>query len=216
MIIPMSWTLLLLCFLRGSHSSPALLPLESSPDPNTDVLFNMQTRRMEELVYLALMSDRRLVEPQYSFGARNWTWFESANNNQQANNERIHQGVLGLVQEPLSSFFLLDPLQKLLGSNIQSLESFHDRSGGRIDRLLRFYGTGLPACDPQASYVTSYGYEWSVSSVECLSPWQISSVDQFLSLLVEGELVAIQVCQVVLSESHIFLKHSLVHAGQIR
>jgi len=186
-------TVLLLCALCAqAQPRPVLLTLESSPDPNTDVLFNMQTRRMEELVYLALMAERVLVEPQYSFGARNWTWFESSNNNQQAKNEVIHEGVLGLVQEPLSSFFLLDPLQKLLGSNIEPLGGFHSRAGGRVDRLLRFQGPGLPACDRQAASVTSYGYKFSVSAVECLSPWQFSSIDDFLNLLVEGEIVAIQ------------------------
>ena len=213
-------TVLLLCALCAqAQPRPVLLTLESSPDPNTDVLFNMQTRRMEELVYLALMAERVLVEPQYSFGARNWTWFESSNNNQQAKNEVIHEGVLGLVQEPLSSFFLLDPLQKLLGSNIEPLGGFHSRAGGRIDRLLRFQRPGLPTCDREAATVTSYGYKFSVSAVECLSPWQVrreegregrrfrvrsiqtdsfvqfSSIDDFLNLLVEGEIVAIQVCE---------------------
>ena len=213
-------TVLLLCALCAqAQPRPVLLTLESSPDPNTDVLFNMQTRRMEELVYLALMAERVLVEPQYSFGARNWTWFESSNNNQQAKNEAIHERVLGLVQQPLSSFFLLDPLQKLLGSNIEPLGGFHSRAGGRIDRLLRFQRPGLPTCDREAATVTSYGYKFSVSAVECLSPWQVrreegregrrfrvrsiqtdsfvqfSSIDDFLNLLVEGEIVAIQVCE---------------------
>ena len=35
-----------------------LVHLPGSMDPNTDVLFNMQTRRVEELVYLAGVCDR--------------------------------------------------------------------------------------------------------------------------------------------------------------
>ena len=82
---------------EAAHCGPTLLLLPSSPDPNTDVLFNMQTRRVEEVVHLAIVSARTLVEPAYVFGARNWTWFEDAHHNQLSSNKDIHQGVFGTI-----------------------------------------------------------------------------------------------------------------------
>lgn len=67
------FTVLLLSFAELSVS--VLIQLPGFPDPNTDVLFNMQTRRMEETIFLAQETSHVLVEPYYLFGARNWTWY---------------------------------------------------------------------------------------------------------------------------------------------
>ena len=153
-----------------------LLLLPSSPDPNTDVLFNMQTRKVEEAVHLATVSGRTLVEPAYVFGARNWTWFEDAHHNQLSSNADIHQGVLGTIEEPLSSFFELAPLERLMQRAIPSLASHTAACGHHLDLIVRFYGhSGISTCDDSSLRVPAWGVTWVASRVVCVHAAQLAN-----------------------------------------
>ena len=172
---------------------PSLLLLPSSTDPNTDVLFNMQTRKMEEAVHIAAVSGRTLVEPSYVFGARNWTWFEDAHHNQLASNADIHQGVLGTIQEPLSSFFELDPLQHLLQRLIPSLTSHVSTCGTSLDLIVRFYGhSSIASCDPSAMDVTAWGVTWAARRVECVHAHELQTLEQLLDIFRDSQAVALE------------------------
>ena len=160
-----------------AQCGPSLLLLPSSPDPNTDVLFNMQTRKVEEAVHMAAVLGRTLVEPTYVFGARNWTWFEDSHHNQLASNKEIHNGVLGTIQEPLSSFFDLDPLERLLQQPIPSVTTFVSTCGNTIDLVFRFYGhSGIVSCDPSATPAHAWGVTWDVRRVVCVHAAQFKSL----------------------------------------
>ena len=171
----------------------SLLLLPSSPDPNTDVLFNMQTRKMEEAVYIAAASGRTLVEPRYIFGARNWTWFEEDNHNQLSKNEDIDEGMLGTIEEPLSSFFELPPLEHVLQRPISKLSSYIADCGGNLDLVLRFYGhSGIKTCDGSRRRVAAWGIEWTARQVVCVHAQQLKSLDDLLAMAGDAPRLALE------------------------
>ena len=173
---------------------PSLVMLPSSPDPNTDVLFNMQTRKMEEALYIASESGRSLVEPYYVFGARNWTWFEDGNHNQLSRNEDIHAGMLGTIEEPLSSFFDLAPLHHVVHRPVVPLSSYVATCGRELDVVVRFYGhNGMAHCDDghsgeepwsagEASSLSAWGVDWTVLRILCVHSAHVTSVAQLLEM----------------------------------
>ena len=176
-----------------AECGPSLLLLPSSPDPNTDVLFNMQTRKVEEAVHMAEISERMLVEPYYIFGARNWSWFEDANHNQLVSNDEIHRGMLGTIEEPLHSFFELPPIEQLLQQPIPSPLSFADACGHWIDLLIRFYGhSGITTCDDSATEVSAWGVLWAARRVLCVHAMQFKTVDDLIDMTRNSLRVAVE------------------------
>jgi len=170
-----------------------LLLLPSSPDPNTDVLFNMQTRKVEEAVHLATVSGRTLVEPAYVFGARNWTWFEDAHHNQLSSNADIHQGVLGTIEEPLSSFFELAPLERLMQRAIPSLASHTAACGHHLDLIVRFYGhSGISTCDDSSLRVPAWGVTWVASRVVCVHAAQLANEQALVDMTLSASTLALE------------------------
>jgi hypothetical protein len=143
-----------------------LVMLECAESIHEDVLFNMQTRRMEELLYLALATKRSLVEPFYHYGARNWTWFE-----QHPHASDISPGVLGILQEPLTDYFRPAPLEALLGSPMLQFSSFLKASSAMLDLLVRF----LPAhradmCGSGPVETRAFGHRVRARRVVCVDP----------------------------------------------
>jgi hypothetical protein len=171
----------------------SLLLLPSTPDPNTDVLFNMQTRKIEEALHLAAESGRTLVEPNYVFGARNWTWFEDANHNQLANNQEIHRGVLGTIEEPLSSFFELAPLDNLLHRPITSLGSYTAACTHDLDLVIRFWGhSGISSCDSSSTHISAWGVTWNARRVTCLHASQLQTLGELLEMSRDSSRLALE------------------------
>lgn len=165
-------------FGNSAQEEGWLVLLPCSAIISKDVLFNMQTRRMEEVIYLASSSERTLVEPYYLYGARNWSWFE-----QNPHSDDFNEGIFGIIQEPLGDYFQLDPISALLGSPIQAMPDFVSSTGGALDLVIRFFTSSEEDCQIEGAAVDAYGEHWIGEQLICLDVRSLRSLDPLLRLL---------------------------------
>ena len=145
----------------------------------TDDLLHLRRRRMEEVIFLAQDSGRALVEPFYLYGARNWTWFE-----RHPHARDFSPGILGIVAEPLGDYFELGPISALLPAPIIPLPSFVSSSGGVLDLIIRFFGSGgAEDCQAAGAAVDAYGQDWVGRQLVCLDVRALASLDPLWRLL---------------------------------
>jgi hypothetical protein len=180
-MVNLCWFMMLLASLSlGSRAQEdgRLVLLPCSAIISKDVLFNMQTRRMEEVIFLASSSERTLVEPHYLYGARNWSWFE-----ENPHSDDFNEGILGIIEEPLGDYFDLHPISALLGSPIQPMSEFVSSSGGALDLIIRFFTSDEEDCQREGTSLDAYGEHWIGEQLICLDVRSLRSLDPLLHLL---------------------------------